>query len=113
MKVAGRAAMLFALPALCCFGMVGCSGSSGPTDAQRVAGCLRQYHEVVPDPMPAGTNAQGVEAFPTVTDAVPCQGLKKVESDPWLALVVAPDDRTVRVYFTGARSTSAAGSLPG
>jgi hypothetical protein len=102
MKVPGWAAMLFALPALCCFGMVGCSSSAGPTDAQRVAACLRQYHEIAPDTMPVGSDAQGVEAFPTVTDAVPCQGLKYVRSDPWLALVVAADDRTVRVYFTGS-----------
>jgi hypothetical protein len=68
-------------------------------EAGDLAACLQQYHQVSPDPVPA--NGQGARFLRNVIYAAPCQGLTPAGEQPWSMVVVAHDDKTLRVYFVG------------
>jgi hypothetical protein len=100
-KTAGfaTAALIFA---------VSCGPSSAPQSID-LSSCLSQYHPVAPDPMPAA----GPTGFFTggVTYAAPCPALTDAGTQLWSVVVVAHDDKTVRVYFVGGTMQDRCGLL--
>jgi hypothetical protein len=81
--------------------MWGCGGPQQPGQSVSadLATCLQQYHPVSPDPMPS--SGEGARFLRDVTYAVPCEGLAPAGNQAWSILIVAPDDKTVHVYFVG------------
>jgi len=64
-----------------------------------LSACLQQYHPASPDPIPP--NGQGARFLRDVTYAVPCQVLASAGEQRWSVLVIATDDKMVRIYFVG------------
>ncbi len=76
-----------------------CLQQTGQHSSPDLTACLQQYHSASPDPLPS--NGQGARFLHDVVFAVPCEGLAPAGVQRWSVLVVAPDDKTVRIYFVG------------
>jgi hypothetical protein len=95
-----RLMVILVLPGVGLLALVGCQGSGSAADHQRVVTCLNQYHLASPDPMPS--DSEWSTYFQTgVTYAVPCDALTSGGQARWEVLVVAADDKTIRIYFIG------------
>jgi len=81
--------------------LIACCGSQppGPQTAAELNACLQQYHPASRDPIPP--TGQGARFQRDVTYAVPCEALTSAGDQRWSMLVVAADDKTIRVYFVG------------
>jgi hypothetical protein len=100
MNTARLRLMVLALPGLGSLALVGCQGLGSSADHQRVDACLSQYSVATPDPMPS--DGDWSTYFQSgLTYAVPCQALTSGGQSRWEVLVVAPDDKTIRIYFIG------------
>jgi hypothetical protein len=87
----------------------GCQFGATDADHQRVLACLNQYHPATPDPMPTDSEWTGFQFG--LTYAVPCDALTPQGDGRWEVLVVAPDDRTIRIYFIGGTTGDRSGLL--
>lgn len=88
---------------------VSCGPSAAPSEPIDLSSCLSQYHPVAPDPMPAA----GPTGFFTgdVTYAAPCPALADAGPQLWSVVVVAHDDKTIRIYFVAGTMQDRCGLL--